>query len=89
MNETLKRTDKLDFSFDKVFEQQSSQAEVFEEISQLVQVCVAINFMKAFDLISRSTYIAWVCINSHTYLCVSTLKVENYTNLPRSDFTIV
>ena len=38
MNETLKRTEKLDFSFDKVFEKQSGQAEVFEEISQLVQV---------------------------------------------------
>ncbi|XP_067934527.1 carboxy-terminal kinesin 2-like [Watersipora subatra] len=37
MNETLRRTEKFDFAFDKVFEQESSQGEVFAEISQLVQ----------------------------------------------------
>ena len=67
MNETLKRTDKLDFSFDKVFEQQSSQAEVFEEISQLVQVCVwQVNYMKTFDFILMAETHCMGCINSHT-----------------------
>lgn len=38
LNDTLKKSEKLDFAFDKVFQPDSSQSQVFEEISQLVQV---------------------------------------------------
>ncbi|KAF6031122.1 KIFC1 [Bugula neritina] len=37
INETLRKTEKFDFSFDKVFDQSSGQSDIFEEISQLVQ----------------------------------------------------